>query len=103
MPFVFTAANGDNLAFHYGRVDFGAAKPGNVTLTFLPDLGPTMVYAVFVAEFNPVPALCTGRFTKVTSGSFIMTATTEPFDLLNPVDVGYEWEGEGHLTFSKGK
>src|SRR2546430_14569713 len=32
VPFVFVAANGDRLACHYGRTDFGAAQPGKVQL-----------------------------------------------------------------------
>lgn len=33
VPFVFTAANGDKLAFTYGDTDNGAEQPGQVTLT----------------------------------------------------------------------
>src|SRR5207302_2245250 len=76
IPFVFTAANGDQLAFTYGDTDNGAKQPGEVTL--FPLAGGT-VRAVFVAEFNPVISMCTGRFSKVTGGSFIMVAVTEPF------------------------
>jgi hypothetical protein len=66
----------------------------------LPD---GLFVAVFVAEFNPIPSLCTGRFAKVTGGSFIMTATTEPFVLGAMDPVGYTWEGSGTLEFSRGK
>jgi hypothetical protein len=55
--FVFTAANGDKLAMTYGDVDNGAKLPGVVTLR---PVGDGSVTAVFVAEFNPVPAKCTG-------------------------------------------
>ena len=60
-----------------------------------------IAYAVFKAEFNPVPAQCTGRFANVKGGRFLMTAVTEPFDLRNPVNVRYCWEGEGTLEFAK--
>jgi hypothetical protein len=65
-----------------------------------------MVRAVFIAEFNPIPELCTGRFRNVVDGSLIMIATTEPF----PLQIGangysppfnYTWEGEGWLEFAK--
>ena len=52
VPFIFTSANGDDLAFHYGRVDFGAEEIGEVEL--FPAEGGKVV-AVFTAEFNPVP------------------------------------------------
>lgn len=96
VPYVFKAANGDKLACTYG-LD-GTIVPGKVELFFID---PTTAYAVFVAEFNPVPALCTGRFAKVKKGSFFMTAVTEPFDLRTPVNVRYSWEGEGTLEFAK--
>ncbi len=97
MPFVFVAANGDQLAFTYGDVTNHAAQPGQVTL-YPADGG--LVVAVWVAEFNPVPALCTGRFANVTGGSFIMTAVTDPFELggFDPVD--YSWSGEGTIKYS---
>jgi hypothetical protein len=100
VPFVFTAANGDNLAFTYGDTSNGAAAPGQVTL--YPAAGG-LVVAVFVAEFNPVPALCTGRFTKVIGGSFIMVAVTDPFVFGATDPVGYTWSGQGALTFKNGK
>jgi hypothetical protein len=100
VPFVFTAANGDKLAFQYGHVDARAAGPGLVTL--YPANGAKVV-AVFVAEFNPVPADCTGRFKKVIGGSFIMTAVTEPFVLGAQDPVAYTWEGDGSIEFSKGR
>lgn len=99
VPFVFVAANGDKLVFTYGDTANGAAGPGEVTL--YPADGGLFV-AVWVAEFNPVAAECTGRFAKIVGGSFIMTATTEPFELGAFDPVIYSWEGEGTLTFSKG-
>jgi hypothetical protein len=100
--FVFTAANGDKLAFTYGDVGNGAKKPGVVTLHPLSTGGFT---AVFVAEFNPIPAKCTGRFAKVTGGSFIMIATSGPFSLsgTQTSPFVYSWQGEGSLTFTEGK
>ncbi len=37
IPFVFTARDGDRLAFHYGRPDLGADCPGEVELFPLAD------------------------------------------------------------------
>jgi hypothetical protein len=54
---VFIAEDGDILACTYGVVANGAAGPGAVTLS--PASGGKFT-AAFVAEFNPVPALCTG-------------------------------------------
>ena len=99
VPFVFTGANGDDLAFHYGRVDFGAAVPGSVEL--YPQDDGTFI-AVFFAEFTPVFELCTGRFEKVIGGSFFMVAITEPFVLgtFEP-PVVISWEGEGALEWAR--
>lgn len=96
-PCVFSAANGDKLAFTYGDVNNGAHDPGFVTLH---DAGGGMVFTVWVAEFNPVPELCTGRFADVVDGSFIMTAMSEPFVLGAHDPVGYTWSGEGWIEFS---
>ena len=76
--FVFTAANGDQLAVTYGVVANGAQQPGQLTLTPLPDGSFT---ATFVAEFNPEVGKCTGRFANVTGGSFMMVAKSTPFFL----------------------
>jgi hypothetical protein len=76
---VFVAANGDQLAFTYGDTDNGAKQPGEVTL--FPEADGSFT-AVFVAEFNPDLENCTGRFEKVTSGSFVMVAVSEPFFIL---------------------
>src|SRR5689334_22941145 len=45
------------------------------------DAGNGEVYAVFTAVFTPDAQESTGRFAKVTGGSFIMVATTGPFVL----------------------
>jgi hypothetical protein len=99
--FTFVAANGDKLVFTYGDVDNGADENGLVTLT--PHDGGTFT-AVFVAEFNPVVAKCTGRFADVTDGSFIMTAVSAPFTINNMTGTtspfAYTWQGEGTLTFA---
>jgi hypothetical protein len=97
-PCVFTAADGSELAFTYGDVSNGAQQPGEVTL--YPQDDGTFV-AVWVAEFNPIPELCTGRFANVVDGSFIMVAVTEPFVLGSTDPVGYEWEGKGWIEFGK--
>jgi hypothetical protein len=98
--FVFVAANGDRLAF-----DYCATTPGTFTVTPASD---SKVVVQFVADFTPDPAASTGRFAKVTGGSFAMIATTEPF-VLQPIDQGYTvpfaytWAGVGWIEFSKGK
>jgi hypothetical protein len=99
--YTFIAANGDKLVMTYGDVDNGAASPGEVTLTPHSD---GSFSAVFVAEFNPVPSQCTGRFAKLTAGSFLMIAKSSPFFLLGTVSspFTYTWEGQGTLTFRKG-
>jgi hypothetical protein len=99
VPFVFIAANGDKLVCTYGDTSNGAAEPGEVTLYPAPG---GLFFAVFVAEFNPVPSLCTGRFAKLLSGSFMMTAVSDPFVLGAFDPVGYTWTGNGTLTFSNG-
>lgn len=99
-PFVFTAANGDQLAFTYGDVDNGAEEPGQVEL-FPADNGRFV--AVWVAEFNPVIGRCTGRFSKVVGGSFVMVAVSQPFVLGGIDPVGYSWSGEGSIEFRKGR
>jgi hypothetical protein len=103
-PFVFVGANGDRLACYYGRTDHGASQPGTFDLTILGALedGSLIVQAAWVAEFVPVPGLCTGKFAGVT-GSWIMYAFSEPFVLGSDDPVAYRWEGEGILTFRKGK
>lgn len=100
VPFVFTAANGDKLAFHYGRPDFGAEGPGVVELF---DAGGGEVISVWTAEFNPVPGESTGRFANVVGGSFIMIAVTEPFVLGSTDPVEYSWTGDGWIEFGRGK
>jgi hypothetical protein len=90
VPFVFTAANGDDLAFDYA---------GTVELFPLPD---GEFIGVFVATFTPAFDECTGRFTKVIGGSFVMTAITDPFVLGSTDPTGYTWSGEGTLTYQMG-
>jgi hypothetical protein len=99
--FVFTAANGDQLAFTYGVTSNGAAQPGEVTL--FPESDGSFT-AVFVAEFNPDLANCTGRFANVIGGSFTMVAVSEPFFIVGDTTTpfAYTWEGEGAIEFSKG-
>ena len=94
----FVAANGDKLVMTYGVVANGAAQPGQVTLTPNADGSFT---AVFVAEFNPVLAKCTGRFASVTSGSLIMIAMSSPFFIVgtNTTPFTYVWQGEGVLVY----
>jgi len=99
-PFVFYAANGDALAFDYGRGD-GPWSPGIVNLFFVGMEGENMiVYALFDAEFTPVPEESTGRFADVVDGSFRMIAVTEPFVFGDTEDdVRYWWSGRGWIAF----
>jgi hypothetical protein len=96
--FVFVAANGDHLAMTYGDVNNGAKQPGQVTLVPNSDGSFT---AYFVAEFNPDLPNCTGRFAKLTGGSFIMYAVSDPFFIVGPMTTpfNYTWHGSGTLTF----
>lgn len=97
--FTFVAANGDQLAMNYGAVP---NNPGQVAL--LP-AGNGQVYAVFVAEFTPNPALSTGRFADAIGGGFTMVATSAPFSLTATgfsTPFAYSWVGEGSLVFSNG-
>jgi hypothetical protein len=98
--FVFVAANGDQLAMTYGDINNGAKKPGQVTLT--PHDDGTLT-ATFVAEFNPDLPNCTGRFAKLTGGSLIMTALSEPFVFQGATTspFNYTWSGTGTLTYGK--
>ena len=103
-PFVFIGANGDRLVTWYGRTNHGASETGTFTLTILgvtPD-GALIVQALWIAEFVAVPEESTGKFAGVT-GSWIMYAFSEPFVLGSDDPVAYSWEGEGSLTFRKGK
>jgi hypothetical protein len=103
-PFVFRGANGDRLVTWYGRTDHGASEPGTFTLTilgFAPD-GYPIVQALWIAEFVAVPEESTGKFAGVT-GSWVMIARSEPFVLSSDDPVAYSWEGEGELTFRRGR
>jgi hypothetical protein len=97
---VFVAANGDHLAMTYGDTSNGAAEPGQVTLVPNSDGSFT---AYFVAEFNPDLPNCTGRFAKLTGGSLIMYAVSEPFFIQGPFTTpfNYTWSGSGTLTYGK--
>jgi hypothetical protein len=103
--FTFVAKNGDRLACTYGDTRNGAGQAG--VYQAFPAAGGK-VYVVFVAEFNPVPSQCTGRFQNLVGGSFLMTAVSEPFVLTLNADgftppFDYEWEGDGWLQFQRGK
>jgi len=102
MPFEFRGANGDKLVCMYGRTAFGASQPGTFHLTIVgvAASGSPIVEALFIAEFVPQSNLCTGKFAGVT-GSWIMIAQTEPFELGTTDPVFYSWEGKGTLTFAK--
>jgi len=96
LPVLFDFGNGDTLAIHYGRTDFGAPTSGMVQLTPLPD---GMVDTQWLAVFNPVPGSGTGQFEGVIGGAFFMTAETDPFDPTG-TDFAYSWSSDvGSLTF----
>lgn len=92
VPCIFTAANGDEIQFDYA---------GTVELFTEDDVTFT---AVFTATFTPVltPGANTGRFAKVIGGSFVMVATSAPFEF-GELNVPYTWEGQGTLEFKSGK
>jgi hypothetical protein len=102
--FVFVAGNGDRLACTYGDTSNGAKEVGTFQVY---DAGYGNIVVAFIAEFNPIPSECTGRFQDVIYGSFLMLALTDPFPLqidqngfTPPFD--YTWEGEGWLEFGEG-
>ncbi len=100
---IFTAANGDVLVCTYGDVNSGAAEPGTVTLSPAPHGRFT---ASFVAEFRPVPSLCTGKFANLIEGSWIMYAKSSPFSFASPTQstpFTYTWEGKGEFTYKQKK
>lgn len=112
VPFEFMKnGNGDILAMHYGRTDpeSGASPPAEspgIVMLLPGDKG--MFIAVWLAEFNPVPSACTGKFERVVSGSLTMLAVTDSFVLGDPKGVpfipagtGYSWEGEGKIEFQR--
>jgi hypothetical protein len=90
--YTFIASNGDQLACTYG-----AGSPGTFTI-YPVDNGKVVVQ--FVAVFAPITSECTGRFANITGGSFMMIATTDPF---NPTPNAqgftepftYSWVGAG--------
>jgi hypothetical protein len=102
--YTFVSANGDRLACTYGDTRNGARHDGTFQVY---DAGGGNITVVFIAEFNPVPAQCTGRFRHVTGGSFLMVAVTDPFPLQINSDgftppFKYSWAGEGTLQFGQG-
>ncbi len=101
-PFVFYAANGDQLLCYYGRTDFGASQPGNFILTIVDVLpsGELVVEAQWIAEFVVQPDDSTGRFAGAT-GSWVMYAFSKPFVLGSTDPVEYWWEGNGSITFQQ--
>ena len=103
--FVFVAANGDELFCTYGDMTNRAKGTGKYEIF---PAGDGNVFVVFLAEFNPVPEECTGRFKKVVDGSLLMLAVSEPFPLEIDPETGfsppfdYSWEGKGWLEFEQG-
>ena len=98
-PFIFTGANGDILSCNYGK----SVSENTLGNFMLIPVNATGVYrAVFVAEFVPISAACTGKF-KGVEGSWVMYAVTGPFALGSSAPIPYSWEGSGELTFKKEK
>ena len=96
---------GSSWSAEYGRTDHGASTPGTFDADDprRPGRGlPGSYEAAWIAEFVPVSDQCTGKFAGVT-GSWIMYAFSEPFVLGSDDRVDYSWQGEGTLTFQKGK
>ncbi len=104
--FTFVAANGDKLACTYGDTGNGAHQAGAYH-AYPVNGGKSVV--LFVAEFNPIPSQCTGRFKNIVDGSFLMLAETKPFVLtVDPVTgftppFDYAWEGLGWLEYKRGR
>jgi hypothetical protein len=103
--FTFVAKNGDKLACTYGDTNNGADQAGTYQAFPTAD---GKVYVVFLAEFNPIPSECTGRFKNVVDGSFLMLAVSEPVELT--IDANgftppfhYDWDGTGWLKYKRGK
>lgn len=113
-PYKFTSIlnRRDTLACNYGTVDAtpGASEPGSVTL-YPVDPENGIFYAIFIAEFTPALAECTGKFSRLRDGNFLMYARTEPFQVVGadavavPSDadgiIQYSWIGVGSLRFAR--
>lgn len=96
-PFRFTNVAGETLACEYGQQPNGKGF-GEFELTILgfTEEGGLIVKALWLADFVVQPNLCTGQF-RGTTGSWRMTAISEPFVLGSSDPVGYSWEGSGIL------
>lgn len=99
-PFVFTGANGDQLACDYGDQGHGEFGVFELTILGFTDEGYLIVEALWLAEFVARPAQSTGRFAGVT-GSWIMVARSRPFVLGSELPAAYWWQGDGQLTFRR--
>jgi len=98
--FVFTAANGDQLATIYGK-----GGTGTITGQLSAD-GGSVVDVTFDAFFSPDPENSTGRFKDVVGGGWRMIAKAESIPLSGgsagysgPFD--YTWSGTGTLEYAK--
>ena len=101
--FVFTAANGDQLATIYGADGTGILT-GQASVD--SEGNPVVVDVKFDAFFAPDPANSSGRFEKVVGGGWQMIANSESIPL--PTDDGvytapfdYTWSGTGTLEYAK--
>lgn len=102
--FVFTAANGDQLATIYGEGGTGILT-GQVSED--AEGNPVVVDVKFDAFFSPDRDNSTGRFAKVVGGGWQMIANSESIPL--PTAEGdfytgsfdYTWSGTGTLEYAK--
>ena len=98
--FVFTAANGDELAVVYGE-GFSGILTGQLSAD-----GASVVDVKFDAFFSPDPANSSGRFAKVVGGGWQMIANADSVSLQSDVPdytapFDYTWSGTGTLEYAK--
>lgn len=99
----FTFVNrwtGERLPMTFGDTENGAEQAG--TFVAFP-VGRRRVRVLFIAEFNPIVGESTGRFRRVTGGSLMMYALSDPIRLRFDPDTGFSapfrfhWIGSGYL------
>jgi hypothetical protein len=98
--FVFTAANGDQLAVTFGDGGSGVfTAQASADMSFLTDVK-------FDAFFSPDQVDSNGRFAKVVGGGWRMIAKTDFISISNPASgvtdpFEFSWSGDGTLDFAK--
>ncbi len=98
--FVFTVANGDQLATIHGE-----GEDGVLTGTLSAD-GTTVLDVKFDAFFSPDPANSTARFADVVGGGWRMIAEADSVPLQGDSagytgSFDYTWSGTGTLAYAK--